>query len=287
MREFTACKESVDECLQSKRFTVAYLHSEEKTMEMHIHSCHEIYYSISGGKQFFIGDKCYDIEPGDLFIINQYESHYLSQRDDVVHDRIVFSIHPDFLERLSTEQTDLSHCFLYREDDYSHRLRLDKESQNRLIYLAHKITSTTGYGADVIENAAFLELMVMINSQFQKHDPAAQPSQKYHYNELVGDILNYINENIAQKISISSIAERFFLSESYVCRLFKAETGTTINKYLRPAGSALLRPCLQAAAAPRTPAKKAGLTITQTLSRRLPRRWGSRQSGMALTRSTN
>lgn len=232
MREFTACKESADECLQSKRFTVAYLHSEEKTMEMHIHRCHEIYYSISGGKQFFIGDKCYDIEPGDLFIINQYESHYLSQRDDVVHDRIVFSIHPDFLVKLSTEHTDLSHCFLYREDNYSHRLRLDKESQNRLIYLAHKITSTSGYGADVIENAAFLELMVMINRQFQKHDPDAQPSQKYHYNELVGDILDYINENITQKISISSIADRFFLSESYVCRLFKAETGTTINKYL-------------------------------------------------------
>lgn len=28
------------------------------------------------------------------------------------------------------------------------------------------------------------------------------------------------------------LAEHFFLSESYICRIFKLSTGTTINKYI-------------------------------------------------------
>ena len=48
-------------------------------MDIHIHDCYEIYYSISGGKQFLIDNRFYNFNPGDIFFINQYESHYISQ----------------------------------------------------------------------------------------------------------------------------------------------------------------------------------------------------------------
>ena len=54
---------------------------------MHIHDCYELYYSISGGRQFLIDNRFYAIAPGDLFIINQYESHKLTQIDNHVHER--------------------------------------------------------------------------------------------------------------------------------------------------------------------------------------------------------
>ena len=33
-------------------------------------------------------------------------------------------------------------------------------------------------------------------------------------------------------MSTTQLAEAFYLSESYICRIFKAATGTTINKYI-------------------------------------------------------
>ncbi len=33
-------------------------------------------------------------------------------------------------------------------------------------------------------------------------------------------------------MSIEHLSEHFFLSESYICRIFKLSTGTTINKYI-------------------------------------------------------
>ena len=46
------------------------------------------------------------------------------------------------------------------------------------------------------------------------------------------DILAYINQNIGQNITVEQLAANFFLSESYICRIFKQATGTTINKYI-------------------------------------------------------
>lgn len=231
MQEFNNCKIAVQHCIENKSFSIAYLYSEEKTMDMHIHDCYEIYYSISGGKQFLIGENCYNIEPGDVFIINQYESHYLTQIDAVAHERIVISIYPEFLDGMSSRKTDLAYCFRRRDGKYSNRIRLDKESQQHFIYYAHKITGTDGYGADVIESAALVELMVMINGMFrEKQEPLILPN--YHYNHMVTKIIEYINQHIIEKFTIAVLSETFYVSESYICRVFKSETGTTINKYM-------------------------------------------------------
>ncbi len=240
MIEFTSCKKAISDCLESKRFSIAHLHTEEKAMAMHIHDTYEIFYAISGAKRFLIDNKYYDIQPGDLFVINQYESHYLDQIDSMELDRIVISIHPDYLKKISTDTTDLDYCFSYRNDSFSHRIELTKELQQRFIFYTHKITNTTGYGSDIIENTAFMELMVMINSQFlsqcssnsDKVTTNKNTNDTYQYNSQVADILEYINQNISNDLTIKSLAEHFFLSESYICRIFKAETGTTINKYL-------------------------------------------------------
>lgn len=46
------------------------------------------------------------------------------------------------------------------------------------------------------------------------------------------DILTYINQNISDPITMEQLAKEFFLSESYICRIFKSATGTTIGKYI-------------------------------------------------------
>lgn len=104
MKEFSSCKLAMQSCMESKSFAVAHLYNDDKPMEMHIHDCYEIYYSVSGGKQFLIDNRFYDIQPGDIFFINQYESHYLSQIDQAVLERFVIAVHPDFLTSLSSEK---------------------------------------------------------------------------------------------------------------------------------------------------------------------------------------
>lgn len=235
MKELTSCKIAVENCLQNRTFSIAHLYKEEKAMDMHIHDCYELYYSISGGKQFLIDNCFYSIAPGDLFIINQYESHKLTQIDRMVHERIVLSIHPDFTRKLSTSETNLDRCFSCRPTGFLHKLSLNKEQQQRFLYYINKMTSTGGFARDIIEQCAFMELLVLINSLSDvtaaEHDDLPEPVS-YRYTSQVSNILSYINQNITHPISITQLSNAFFLSESYICRIFKSATGTTINKYI-------------------------------------------------------
>ena len=233
MKEFSSCKLAIQSCLETKSFAVAHLYNDDKPMDMHIHDCYEIYYSISGGKQFLIDNRFYDIQPGDIFFINQYESHYLSQLDRAVHERFVLEIHPDFLTSLSSKQTDLNLCFHFRSDELSHKLHLTEEEQNRFRYFVHKLAGLSGYGSDLEDRAVFTELMVFLNRIFyQRTESRREEEEVPSYHTQVDEILSFINQNISSPLSIEDLSGHFFLSSSYLCRIFKAATGTTINKYI-------------------------------------------------------
>lgn len=229
MEELSSCKLAMENCIQQKYFSIAHLYKEEKAMNMHIHDCYEIYYSISGGKQFLIDNQFYTIQPGDVFVMNQYESHYLTQIDSEIHERIVIAIHPDFLKQLSSTHTDLSECFTKRTLGFSHKLSLTKEQQNQFLYYTKKITSTEGYGQDLAERATFIQLMLLLNAAYQV---TTESSLALKPNKQVDEILLYINQNIYEMLTIEDLANHFFLSSSYICRMFKSATGMTINKYI-------------------------------------------------------
>lgn len=97
-------------------------------------------------------------------------------------------------------ETDLAHCFTNRERPFQHKLSLNKEYQKRFLYYINKITSARGYAHDIIEQAAFMELMVMINTL---SDTNAEPvtDTAYKYSHQVDDILAYIKKKFSASCS--------------------------------------------------------------------------------------
>lgn len=231
MTVFSSCEQAIRDCLDRQTFSVAHLYKEEKTMDMHIHDCYELYFSISGGKQFLIDNKFYSVAPGDLFIINQYESHKLSDVDRNVHERIILNFHPNYVKSLSSKATNLDDCFSRHPSDFQHKISLSKEAQKRFLYHVNKITSAEGYAGDIMQQAAVLELLVLLN-RLSTCNAAENTVPNYKLNHQVDEILAYINQNLSQPVSIQALAEHFYMSQSYLCRIFKKATGTTVNKYI-------------------------------------------------------
>lgn len=235
MKACPSCKESMRRCMETHSFAFSHLYSDEKAMDMHIHDCYEVYYSISGGKQFLIDNCFYDIREGDIFMINQFESHYLSQIDKQTHERIILSIDPDFLKKISTESTDLDRCFHFRDTEMPHRMHLSAEEQSRFLYYIHQFPANEGLGEDILDHAVFLELMVFLNRAFDSRCRKSEETAPKKYSvghAQVDAILSYINIHIQDDLSLDALSAHFYLSSSYICRIFKAVTGTTINKYI-------------------------------------------------------
>jgi len=51
-------------------------------------------------------------------------------------------------------------------------------------------------------------------------------------NELVCDILEYIDNNLNSKISIDDFSRKFYFNRFYIMKLFKKEIGVTISNYI-------------------------------------------------------
>ena len=51
-------------------------------------------------------------------------------------------------------------------------------------------------------------------------------------NNLICDILIYINDNISNKITIKELENRFFYNRYYIMKLFKQEIGLTLIEYI-------------------------------------------------------
>lgn len=234
MKVLTSYGDGIDQCRTSHTFSIAHLYKEGGVLSMHSHRLYEFYFSISGGRTFLIDDKNYRIEPGNLFMINQYEKHQVLQLEpSVPHERIVVFIDPGYLKNISTPQTDLTYCFTHRPEKFSHRVALNPGQQRRFSYYINKITGESSFGQDIMERSAFAEFMVFLTKLTIEAEPGSdEEGQRQYFNSKVADIITYIHHNIDSPLSIGEIAAHFYLSTSYLCRLFKKGTGTTINSYI-------------------------------------------------------
>lgn len=236
MKLYSSCNPAILSCMDTQSFAVAHLYNDDRPTAIHIHDCYEIYYSISGGKQFLVDNRFYDFRPGDIFFINQYESHCLSQLDNIRHERIMITIHPEFLKKLSTEKTDLDYCFSYRSSRIGHRISLSPEEQKRFLYFIHKLSGEAQFGQELLDHAAFLEMMVFLTQCFtgRCHQEAADCTfgTVVSHHKQMDQIISFINLNLTEDLTLQMLADHFFLSTSYLCRLFRESTGTTINRYI-------------------------------------------------------
>ncbi len=234
MKVLTSFSDGIDQCIASRYFSIVHHHNEPGVLSMHSHPCHEFHFSLGGGSTFLIDNKNYLIEPGSLFMISQYEKHQLLQMDtSSSQERFVIFIDPSYLESISTPQTDLTYCFTHRPERFSHRIALNQGQQRHFTYLFNKLAVEEGFGQDVEERSAFAEFMVFMTKLAAEAFLGEESAkQKQYFSSKVTDIITYIHHNIDSPLSIGDIAAHFYLSTSYLCRLFKKSTGTTINSYI-------------------------------------------------------
>lgn len=76
------------------------------------------------------------------------------------------------------------------------------------------------------EQAKLLEEMLVGYCEYAKKYSSQQ------YSHIVQNSLNYIHENIENKISLNDIAEQLKITPNHLARQFRAETGKTVVEYI-------------------------------------------------------
>lgn len=199
--------------------------------DFHLHNFYELFLLLEGELNFCIQQTFYHLIPGSLLVINDLEIHKAINEKQTPYKRIYIHIPPAFFHKYSARDMDLSACFTARNIGEGNLIQLKNpelayfSKQFKLIEENKKYTLP---GKELLLETYLLQLLVFINNLFC-YSSSPFVSQ---YTPTVQDIVNYLEKNLLENISLDSIAQTFSLSKYHLCHIFKEETGTTIFNYL-------------------------------------------------------
>lgn len=210
-------------------------HYKDKALDhvsLHHHDFYECYLFISGDVTYIIEGKTYNLQPGDIVLINSKELHQAVINDrEVSYERIVLWLDPVFLGSLSTETADLKRCF--EDVKKENVLRTNIETQQIIKTILNKLLSLdeySGMGRELLYRVYITELLIALNNiLFYHHDKINIEIEK---NSRTNEIIQYINTHLEEELSIDTLSNRFYVSKYHLLREFKKHSGTTIHKYI-------------------------------------------------------
>ncbi len=203
------------------------------SIDFHYHEFHKIMILLEGEVSYFIDGRNYRLRPYDIVLIRKGEIHRPLIQPGKVYERILIYCSPAYLEEHSVPGGELSACFDKAKDAKSDVLRLPQLEKSRLyqsLLALEEACSDEGFAAELYRRAQFIGFMIELNRAAQMGAvtyPKTTPE-----NHRVGEIRRYLDSHLGEPLTVEQVAKEFYLSRYHLMRLFKAETGFTINEYI-------------------------------------------------------
>lgn len=205
-----------------------------KQFDFHYHEFNKIIIFLKGNVTYFIEGKAYYLKPWDILLVKHHDIHKPVIDASEEYERIIMWIDNDFVLSHNDASSDLTQCFDMAGEKSLNLIRLDGNVQSSLkgiISEMEKASDSEEFGSSILVNALFLQFMVYINRIFmgEEYNPMGEVIKS---DRQIEEIINYINENLEEDLSVQQLSDRFFISKYYLMHKFKEETGLTIHNYI-------------------------------------------------------
>ncbi len=215
--------------LQYKRDTVL------EDVELHHHDFYEIYFLISGDVTYTIESKLYKVLAGDILMISPKELHQVHiQADRSVYERYVLWLSPEFVAQLSSGTSDLLQALDPNRPGYANQLRLHSTDRQRVLSLLEQLYQEDqggSFGSDLLPRSLLVQLLVTINRLALRQDLPFEDLSRS--SKMVTQVIEYINLNYAEPLSLNFLAEKFYVSKYHLSHEFQRQVGTGVYRYIQ------------------------------------------------------
>ncbi|WP_036633647.1 helix-turn-helix transcriptional regulator [Paenibacillus alginolyticus] len=196
----------------------------------HFHDHYEIYYLLRGKRYYFIQDRSYLIQEGDLVFIDKNELHKTRNADIHLHERILLNFDDSWIRSIDEKaSTHLLVPFQQKQHIFSLTGANRTFVENLLFSLLREKHQALG-GWQLNSKALLTQLLFFCSRITDKISSAQEDPPAY--NPKIFEIVAYINEQYRNRLTLASISESFHISPSYFCRTFKETTGFSFIEYL-------------------------------------------------------
>lgn len=213
----------------------------------HMHKKYEIYYLLEGSRKYFIDNSIYLVNAGSLVLIDADSVHKTASMGDIGHSRIVINFSSHFIEEFSPElkAMDLTSIFKTKFTVLPLSFKYKLMIENILFKLVEigsddvelgarasleDMKSPTAYKKTLLK-LQLSELLIIIKEYL---DVLQQKEYESHQivNNKVDKIIKYISAHYTEDLTLTSIAQQFYISPFYLSKIFKKSTNLSIVEYI-------------------------------------------------------
>lgn len=199
----------------------------------HYHDFHKILFFLNGNVSYNVEGRFYELKPNDIILIRAGEIHRPVIHDASSYERLIVYLSPEYLASFRERGCSLDMIFTAPKNETSNLVRPSEATWSRIAPLCRELTvavSEDAYGSELYQESLLRAILVWLNRTMLEGEVSYQAATVS--NPMILKLLHDINNNLTQKITIDDLAKRHHLNRSYLMHLFKAETGSSIMKYI-------------------------------------------------------
>ena len=196
------------------RIDYAADHPGGKMDSVHYHDAYEIYILEKGERNYLIDGTLFGLGEREVALIKPFELH---STDGSVYSRYVLYFKEEYLDRYFTTEGKERLLSVFSRK----RLTLSDEAYARTIELLMELNS---------RHDDFSVLSEILRTLQSCRD--LPPRRRDGEGSLVSKIIEHLGQSYLTFQGLDELAARFFITKSYLCRLFKRETGLSVVSYV-------------------------------------------------------
>lgn len=189
-------------------------------------------YNFSGEKHSY-WELTY-VDKGELLTTIDGVSYHLKQGDLIFYAPMQFHTQSTF-EKISSSYLTINFKMNFNHADLlcNKIFSLKRDSYFIVTRLIEELSNDNLYSNDLslcYLKQLIIQMLRLDNSHF--HSKPTTHMQQTYENELLNDILLYIDDNIYEKISVSTLCDHFCISTSMLHSLFRKNMNNTAKNYI-------------------------------------------------------
>lgn len=190
-------------------------------------------YYRKGTGNIRIEGQFYQINPGDIVLLNPNEMHVCTIDGGMPHERIALYIKDSILEPFNCGSHTLFDAFYKRPNGQCNLIcaaNVEKYHMDEQLQKILQLIQENSEESIILATCAIIELLSLLKKVL-----TTQPTENLATssgNKRINEVMQYLNANYDKQLNIDMIAERFHFSKYHLCRMFKEYVGTTIGEYL-------------------------------------------------------
>lgn len=194
----------------------------------HSHACYELYCLLDGERVYLLNGKVFTAQKGDIVIIVPHELHSTASSQVEYAERVLIHFTSDFLRESDGNVLRLP---LFQQ---STLLRVPVKEQPEVERLLAQMVSECKDEPSLYDSYVrhlLLELLIRMN-RMHALSPET-PGSNHPMHEKISEMMAYIQAHYGEALTLEHLAKHFFISPTYLSRVFLKLTGFHISEYVR------------------------------------------------------